>query len=133
MCEYVKRYTTPDGRNVDIQIDDNGEKISVLDDRGQEIGSFDLSLIEDEYSEHYKITWMYLDKQGRGYLRQGIGRAALQFHKEIFNTHIVSSNNDGIVKGDGSHLTGDAPGFISKMRQEGLVFCPSYDAENNYD
>lgn len=131
MCENVKQYTTPDGRSVDIRIDGFGERITVLDWLGQEIGSIIFSLREDEYSDCYKITWMYLDKKGRGYLRQGIGRAALQFHKEIFNANIEASNNDGIMRIDGSHLTGDAPGFISKMRQEGFVFSPSHVSEDD--
>lgn len=117
-------FTTLDGRDVTIQIEDDGEEIKVIDSQGDEVGSILLSLIDCEHDECYKITWMYLNKKGSTFLRQGIGRAALKFHKEIFMTPIVASDDDGITKSDGSHLTGDAPGFIRKMREEGFV-CPS--------
>ena len=118
---------TKDGRTITIEIDDSGEEINIIDAQGKEIGSIHLTLIDCYPDEHFKITWMYLDKQGESYLHQGIGRRALQFHKERFDAPIASSDNDGIVKSDGSHLTGDAPAFIHKMRTEGIVRPSSFD------
>ncbi|GAB3097213.1 hypothetical protein [Lysobacter terrae] len=124
-----KLFTTSDGREVTILIDDSGEEVLVIDGNGDEIGAIKLSLIDLEHTERYRITWMYLNQQDGSYLRQGIGRECLKFHKELFNTSIEASDDDGIVKDDGSHLTGDAPGFISQMRQEGLVRRSSFDFE----
>lgn len=115
-------FTTKDGRTVLIAIDDFGEEILVTDAQGKEIGSIELSLIESDHSDHYRIVSMFLDKDGGGYLRQGIGRESLKQHIAIFNTSIIAADDDGIRKNDGSHLTGDAPGFINQMREEGLVY-----------
>lgn len=125
-------FTTKHGRTISIEIDDIGEEILVTDAQGKEIGSIELSLIESDYSDHYRIVSMFLDKNGGSYLRQGIGRECLKQHVEIFNTSIIASDDDGIRKNDGSHLTGDAPGFISQMRKEGFV-SPSFFGNDDVD
>lgn len=127
VTENTRSFTTRAGWKVTIAIDDSGEEILVTDSDGKEIGSITLSFIECDHFDYYRITWMYLNKQGNRYLRQGIGRAALTFHKECFDAPIEASDDDGIVKSDGSHLTGDAPEFIRKMREEGLVLASSFD------
>ena len=67
----------------------------------------------------YHITNLGLDKCKK----QGVGRACLLFHKEIYSAPLSAGRDDGILEDDGSHLTGDGVGFIAKMRQEGIV-CP---------
>ena len=119
MCSSI--FTTKNRGNVVINVDELGEVITVTDPNGGEIGKIELQNIEYDDGECYKITWMYLNKQNGSYLHQGIGRAALKFHKEIFCAPIVASEDNGIKKNDGSHLTEDAPGFIAKMRVEGIV------------
>ena len=125
--------STKDGRGITIEIDDFGEEISVTDAAGDEVGSIELELIDCEHDEYYKITWMYLDKQGESYLRQGIGRKALLFHIECFAMPLEASDNDGTVKNDGSHLTGDAPSFVSRMRAEGIIRHSSYEFRQEED
>ena len=52
----------------------------------------------------------------------GLGRVALQFIKDaILNFPIWVSPNDGNIREDGSHLTGDALGFVKKMIEEKLI------------
>jgi hypothetical protein len=81
-----------------------------------------LDLREDPRGrEEYFITWAYLDSQGDRYKRQGIGRAALKFHHEMFDCPIFAQSDDSLTREDGSHLTGDAPAFVAKMREEGLI------------
>ena len=49
----------------------------------------------------------------------------------LSNTRIrrlTAGSSHGEKPDDGSHLTGDGPGFIKKMREEGIV-C----REDNYD
>jgi hypothetical protein len=114
-------FTTKNGHKVSIEIDEFGEEILVTGAQGQEIGSIEFSSIDDGDSEYFRIVSMFLDKNGSSYVRQGLGRECLKQHIAIFNTPIVAADDDGIRKNDGSHLTGDAPGFISQMRKEGLV------------
>lgn len=121
MSEGNSPFSIRDGRKVVIILDEGGHEISVKDTDGKDIGSIKLDCIEFDHGDRYKITWMYLDKQEGAYLHQGIGRECLRLHKEAFDAPIEASDNDGIRKPDGSHLTGDAPGFVSKMREEGFV------------
>jgi hypothetical protein len=41
--------------------------------------------------------------------------------KELSNLPIIANDHDGVRRDDGSHLTGDAPAFVQKMREEGLI------------
>lgn len=123
-------FTMKNGQTVSIVIDEFGEEILVTDAQGKEIGSIELSSIDDGDSDYFRIVWMFLDKNGSSYVRQGIGRECLKQHKAIFNTPIVAADDDGIRKNDGSHLTGDAPGFISQMRREGLVAPLPHDIDD---
>ena len=72
-------------------------------------------------SPYYHITWMYMDLKGNSYKHQGISREALKFCLEIYGLPITASYDDGLRKNDGSHLTGDAPYFVEKMRNEGII------------
>jgi len=111
-------FKAKNGREYRIEIDD-GDEISVwLDDVKK--GMISLRWIEgpeDAGSDYYHITHLALDAC-KG---QGVGRRCLQFHQEVFDAAITAGNAHDGQMGDGSHLTGDGPGFIAKMRAEGLV------------
>lgn len=62
-----------------------------------------------------------LDELGPSYLRHGLGRATLQFRGEVFRSPLVVADNDGLKRDDGSHLTGDAPGFVAVLSKEELM------------
>jgi hypothetical protein len=116
---YTTEFSLNDGRTVAIKIAHDGDEIRVQDVRsGTEVGVIKLQDIGGEY---FRLVWMYLDQSDGRYLKQGIGRAALLFHKKMFCLPIVAADNDGMQRSDGSHLTGDAPGFVRKMRQEGVI------------
>lgn len=117
-------FPASDGNIYKIQIDDLGEQINVFF-QGAKKGSISLRLIEGNppcQPVAYHITHLALDSCSP----LGIGRRCLQFHRELFDESITASNNDGIKCDDGSHLTGDGPGFIAQMRAEGIV-CDSVD------
>lgn len=116
-------FTIKDGRRVKIKIDDVGYKATVLTSPGDEkIGSLDFREIESPEENTLKITNAFLNGLDGSYLRQGIGRRCLVLVAEISGLQIIASDDDGIRKDDGSHLTGDAPNFIAKMRQEKLIY-----------
>ncbi|MBQ0745268.1 MAG: hypothetical protein KBT82_01995 [Marinobacter sp.] len=116
--ELTQRCRLSDGRLVDIEIDDTGLEITVTAVNGAKLGSIEL---QDTEPGHYYLTWMYLDQDGGAFRRCGIGRQALKFHHESFGCLFTAAPNDGRQREDSSHLTGDARGFIQKMRDEGLV------------
>jgi len=65
---------------------------------------------------------MYMDHLGDSYKRQGIGRQAVEFFKELSGSSVVVSGDGGQRKdNDGSHLTQDAPAFVAQMREEGII------------
>lgn len=116
--ELRQRCRLADGRMVDIEIDDSGQEITISAVNGPKLGSIQLQRTD---SGHYHLKRMYLDQDGGAFKRCGIGRQALKFHSESFGSLFTAAPNDGQQREDGSHLTGDAPGFIHKMREEGLV------------
>lgn len=133
MNAFTTQVQTRDGRDVVIEISDSGETIWIKTLSGEEIGRAELSYIEDDVKDYYRLTWMYLDLLDPSYRRQGLGRAALQFHLDNFASSIEVSENDGHRKSDGSHLSGDAPAFVGKMVQEGLLTQLSSMPENETD
>ena len=115
-----EEYTSPlTGAKYQIVLDDEGEEIYVLQN-DIKIGSITLRLIEGDppyIEDSFHITHLELDSCRR----QGLGRRCLQLHKEVFNASITAGEAHGFRRDDGSHLTGDGPGFIAKMRAEGIV------------
>lgn len=107
-----------------------GEDISVTYD-GDEVGTIGLNFVIGEFNtpDYYHITHLALD----GCSNLGIGRQCLIFHHECFDAVITAGSNDGSKADDGSHLTGKGPGFIQKMRDEGLVAKESGSRWDHYD
>lgn len=62
----------------------------------------------------------------------GLGRAALEFFKEYTGAEVFAREYDGQVRDDGSHLTEDAPGFVAKMIDEGILLDNSGDFNDDY-
>lgn len=123
-------FTATDGKIYEISLDDFGEDISVIF-AGVTVGTISLRLIEGDYPnlpEIYHITHLALERCSR----RGIGRRCLELHRENFDSPLTAGTNDGTTSQDGSHLTGDGPGFIEKMRKEGIVE-PLTRGEDYYD
>jgi len=122
-------FLASDGQTYQIQIDDFGDEINVLF-QGEKKGSISLRLIEGDLPyppDVYHITHLALDSCSH----RGIGRRCLQFHRELFDAPITAGSNNGTRCEDGSHLTGDGPGFIARMKAEGIV-CDD-DDRSEYD
>ena len=117
-------FTTADRRVVSIHIDDEDDyKVTVKTADGRLIGNIEFTEIDmpDNEMNILKMRWAYLDQLGGSYLRQGIGRRCLELVKAFSSLGIIAAANDGQQQEDGSHLTGDAPGFVAKMRREGVI------------
>lgn len=124
----VEDFTTSGGTVYRIEIDFSGEEVAVYMDEVA-VGTMSLRLIEGDppyQPDMYRITNLALN----GCMRQGVGRRCLQFHHEMFDAPIIAGNNDGTKSDDGSHLIDGGPGFIAKMRAEGLV---GSDESNDFD
>lgn len=123
-------YKLSNGKIITIRINDDSE-ISYIEN-GIEIGKYeDFVFIEDEFdSSKYLLARMYVPIKG-----QGLGRATIEFFTEYFDATIWARNNDGIEREDGSHLTEDAPSFVDKMIEEGLLIDnqDKADFDNDYE
>lgn len=115
-------FTSKSGQQYDIDVTDGSEILVTKD--GKKCGSILLSCRECDDADHYHIANLGLE----GCKRQGVGRQCLKLHKEIFGAPLTAGSSHSGKQDDGSHLTGDGPGFIEKMREEGIV-C----RERNYD
>jgi hypothetical protein len=123
-----KQYKCKDGREILICVDECQLTAAALTPEGQEIGRLCFNEIEYDDGSVLKLIWAYLDKHDSSYRFQGIGRECIKQMIEVFGHPIVAEDHDGHQKDDGSHLTGDAPGFVAKMRSEGLIL-PRSDSE----
>jgi hypothetical protein len=125
--ENVRHYRTRTGEIVVIKINEDGTEIDVSDERGQGIGSIELS---EEDGDCLLIVYAGMDKQGDRFKHLGIASEALRFLKAHYGVSICARDNDGIQRDDGSHLTGFAVGLIAKMREEGVVEPGSNDFDD---
>jgi len=117
MFDYEEGFSCKDGRAVRISIDDSSLTIRIFDEHGSDVGKLMFNEVD---GVALKLIWAFLDKQTQ-YTQQGIGRRCLQIMKERYGLPIIAEDNDGIERSDGSHLTGDAPGFVAQMRREGVI------------
>jgi hypothetical protein len=115
-------FNCKNGKRVWIEIDDEDDYTArVLQEDGSEIGRLEFRVIDDDFNSFLKLCWAYLDRAGVEFKRQGIGRKCLRLVREKSGLPIIASSSDGHQQGDGSHLTGDAAGFVERMRAEGLI------------
>ena len=122
-----KPFKCKNGKNVTLLYDDDDTSAQAFDANGKKIGEFHFSEKDEGYGHSYlKLTWAHLEDIP-GYVHQGIGRELIKLAKEASGLAIVAEVHDGIRRDDGSHLTGDAPAFIYKMRREGLIARASDD------
>lgn len=109
------------GQEIQIIIDEGADfEATVTGPNGEKIGTISFRQF-DECGSYLKLTWMYLDKSGDRWKLQGIGREVLRRVKEVSGLPITAGSHDGHRRDDGSHLTGDAPSFVDRMRQEGII------------
>jgi hypothetical protein len=107
------------GRRVWIEIDEDDNYaacVRLADDR--EIGRLRFRMIEDDSNNFLKLSWAYLDLASVEFKRQGIGRECLRRVREISGLPIIAASHDGHQQDDGSHLTGDARGFVERCAQK---------------
>lgn len=108
-------YKNSKGQAIVLTLNDDHTEITIKDLRGKLIGEFEFK--ELDYGNGYKLMRMYSNE-----LKQtGIGRAVLEYFRDVVGSPIFVSPNDGIEREDGSHLTEDAPSFVSHMIAVGLI------------
>lgn len=113
--EFERDYQIQDGRIITLKYDDIEDTIT-FSENGESIGDEFSFVDEHENGDRYLLARMYSPIP-----QSGLGRAALEFFIEMTDAIIYARQHDGIVRDDGSHLTGDAPIFVGKMQEAGLI------------
>ena len=132
MLKNTTSFKANDGKTYEVTINDEGTEISVARDNIV-LGTIELDYREadlDDDPDHYRITHLALEGCPPGV---GIGRACLQHHRDCFDAPIIAGSDNGRKANDGSHLTGSGPGFIHRMRKEGLVVSDGSSRWDRYD
>ncbi|MEA8592140.1 hypothetical protein PZT57_26200 [Pseudomonas aeruginosa] len=124
----IEQFTAKDGLCYTITITEEGDEITI-ERKGTKLGSISLDFhggeAWDNSPDRYHITDLSLE-QCKG---KGIGQRCLEFHIEVFGMKLTAGVADRGEAPDGSHLIRDGVGFISRMREKGIV-CPSeFDIE----
>jgi hypothetical protein len=116
--EFERIYEISNGRLITLKIDDDYSQVTFWNEDDEQLGSdMDFVFLESDFDDNrYLLARMYVPIKN-----QGLGRAALGFFKEVTDATIYARANDGNRRDDGSHLTEDAPGFVTKMQLEGLL------------
>lgn len=121
-------FTSKSGQLYEIDVTDGSEILVTKD--GKKCGSILLSCRECDDADYDHITNLGLE----GCKGEGVGRQCLKLHKETFGAPLTAGSSHSGKQDDGSHLTGDGPGFIEKMRKEGIVCrARNYDDPRDYD
>jgi Arc/MetJ family transcription regulator len=95
-------------------------------------GRIELTFVEGEPERGMPHTYKIVNLALENCTGEGVGRECLLRHKEAFGCPITAGPDDGSRCEDGSHLIENGPGFIKKMRAEGIVvpsFSARYDEE----
>ncbi|MGA4111072.1 hypothetical protein ACI2T3_08565 [Ralstonia nicotianae] len=125
--EFNRTFLDKKGREISLELDEDNLVVEATHN-GTLIGKMEFVEIEqDRDPSAYKLVWMYLDMAGPEYKSCGIGQKILELMNEFTGGPIIAGNGDGRRSDDGSHLTGDGPSFVAKMRSKGLIYSSPYD------
>ncbi|MFD2823819.1 hypothetical protein ACFS5M_09070 [Lacinutrix iliipiscaria] len=113
--EFERDYQIYDGRIITLVFDEWDNSIT-FSENGNKIGDEFKFIDYSEREERYLLARMFSPIE-----RAGLGREALKFFIDITGAIIYAQKNDGQVRKDGSNLTGNAPFFVGKMQEEGLI------------
>jgi hypothetical protein len=97
------------------------DRVRVLDSNGDEVGCIEFGSSEygddeDDAETVWRVTHMFIEGGGGKYKRQGIGTRAVKFFLWAnAGDGFEITENDGLRRDDGSHLTGDGVPFMAHL------------------
>ena len=106
-------YRNSKGSIIFLEINDEWSEITFRV-ANKKFGEFIFKDLEDGT---YKLMRMYTEPHNN----TGLGRAALEMFCDVTGCEIYVSPNDGMTRDDQSHWTQDAPKFLPKMINLGLI------------
>lgn len=105
------------GENIKLTFD--GTHARAYNKNNKLVCEFIFSEIEEEFnSENYSYLVTHMNSCPP---RQGIGTEIIMYVKEVTGSYIIFSSDDGITRGDGSHLTGWGPSFVNSLKRKKII------------
>lgn len=113
-----RRLTLDSGEIVELRFEDDSVAIYA---HQNEVGrlsfrAYEVPMFGDYEETCYQLTHAFIEGDEGKYKYQGIGTEAFRFFRECTGASVTFSEDDGLQKNDGSHLTGDAPRFVAKLK-----------------
>lgn len=121
----TRALTLPSGERIELRLEFDG--VRVVTSHGVEVGRF----IFDSYSDPmdrtiWRLTNMFLDGEGGRFQHQGIGTLAVKYFLWSVSADAFEiTENDGLRREDGSHLTGTGVAFMAhlgRLKENGKLF-----------
>ena len=105
------------GEIVELRFDEDSVAIFAQD---EEVGRlsfrpYDVPVNKHQEETYFHLTYAFIEGRNGKFKRQGIGTEAFRLFRECTGAEVTFSENDGIMRDDGSHLTGDAPRFVASL------------------
>jgi len=94
----------------------------VKNTNGDKIGNVDFLFIDDGYHQYLMLQNCFIEGDNRKWLHAGIGTRCVELIVQETGMSLVARSACGPVRSDGTHLTGDAPRWVSKMVSKGLIY-----------
>jgi len=117
ISDEMRRITLDSGEVIELRFEDDSVAVYAQEN---EVGRLSFRAYEvpvGYYEEtYYHLTHAFIEGGGGKYKHQGIGTEAFRLFRECTGAKVTFSEDDGIQKEDGSHLTGDAPGFVASLK-----------------
>lgn len=110
-----RRLTLTSGEVVEIRFQEDSVAVYA---GSEEVGRLSFRQIEEPGETYYHLTHAFIEGRGGAYKRQGIGTEAIRLFRDCTGGPITFSEDDGIQREDGSHLTGDAPEFVNSLKKK---------------
>lgn len=117
----LHHFKCKDGREIEIEISEWPYAATARTTDGQEIGRLEFRELDDPNGMHLRLSWAFMDLLGPTFKFQGIGEQCLRLMSDASGLPITAAQEDEQPSETGEHLTGDAPGFVSRMRAKGLI------------
>ena len=115
-----RELTLESGEKITLRIE--GSRVEIL--LGEvEIGELDFRPYIDlglngQEEQAYHLTHAFIEGGGGIYTNRGLGTEAFRFFRQHTGAEITFSPNDGIQRGDGSHLTGNGAVFVESLKRK---------------
>jgi hypothetical protein len=113
-----RRLILTSGEIVELRLEDDSVAAYAQDNEIRRLcfRAYRMAVSKHHDETYYHLTSAFIEGGGGKYKYRGIGTEAFRFFREYTSAKVTFSENDGLRKDDGSHLTGDGVRFVTKLK-----------------